>query len=101
VRRYIAELAQATRTRKEVLLGASARAAVWLSRSAQALAFLEGRRFLVPEDVKRVAHAVLEHRLLLEPRARLSGLTPKTVVDDALEATPVPLSPALSPPPGP
>ena len=101
VRRYVAELAQATRLRKEVLLGASARAAIWLARAAQARAFVEGRRFVVPEDVKAVAHAVLDHRLLIEPRARLSGLTPGAVVSEAIEQTAVPLSPALAPPPGP
>jgi MoxR-like ATPase len=101
VRRYVAELTQATRERKDVLLGASARAALWLARAAQANAFMEGRRYVIPEDVKRVAHAVLDHRLLLEPRARLSGLTPRAVVDEAIERTPVPISPALAPPPGP
>lgn len=101
VRRYVAELAQATRERKDVLLGASARAAIWLARAAQTHAFFEGRSFVVPEDVKKVAHPVLDHRLLLEPRARLSGLSAHAVVADALERTAVPLSPALAPPPGP
>jgi len=101
VRRYVAELSLATRERKDVLLGASARAALWLARVAQAQALSSERRFVVPEDVKAVAHAVLDHRILLEPRARLSGLTSEAVVDEALEKTPVPISPALAPPPGP
>jgi len=100
VRRYAAEIAQATRERKDVLLGASARAAIWLARTAQSRAFSEGRRFVVPEDVKHVARAVLEHRLLLEPRARLSGLTARAVVEEVLESLPVPISPSLGPPPG-
>jgi MoxR-like ATPase len=102
LRRYMAELVQATRERKDVVLGASPRAALWLSRAAQAHAFLDGRRFVIPEDVKAVAHPVLDHRLLLEPRARLAGLTPAAVTDDVLEQTPVPVAPAANaPPPGP
>jgi MoxR-like ATPase len=100
VRRYVVEIAEATRARKDVLLGASARGAIWLARAAQAHAFAGGRRFTVPEDVKRVAHAVLEHRLLLEPRARLSGGTARAGADEVLEQVPVPISPALAPPPG-
>ncbi|MBI3723921.1 AAA family ATPase [bacterium] len=101
LRRYVAELVEATRGRRDVLLGASPRAAIWLARAAQARAFLEGRRFAIPEDVKGVAHAALDHRLIIEPRARLAGLSAARVTDDVLEKVLVPISIAGVPPPGP
>jgi len=101
IRRYVAELVEATRGRRDVLLGASPRAAIWLARAAQARAFVEGRRFAIPEDVKECAHAVLDHRLIIEPRARLAGLTAARVTDDVLEKVEVPVAIAGVPPPGP
>jgi MoxR-like ATPase len=101
LRRYIARLTEATRERRDVALGASPRAALWLARTAQAHALALGRRFIVPEDVKAVAHAVLDHRILLEPRARLAGLTAAAVTTEVLERTPVPIDVADSAPPGP
>jgi MoxR-like ATPase len=94
IRRYVVDLAEATRARKDVVLGASPRAAIWLARASQALALASGRRFVLPDDVKAAAHPVLDHRLILEPRARLAGLTARAVVEDVLERTPVPVAPA-------
>src|SRR5690606_26132689 len=96
--RYVAELAAATRAPDGVVLGASPRAALWLSRAARARALFEGRAFVLPDDVQALAHAVLDHRIVLEPRARLSGVTPAAVVERALERTPVPVLPAGAPP---
>jgi MoxR-like ATPase len=101
LRRYAVRLTEATRERRDVALGASPRGALWLARAAQAHALVEERRFIVPEDVKAVAHAVLDHRILLEPRARLAGLTPKAVTTEVLEKVPVPLDTAGVRPPGP
>jgi MoxR-like ATPase len=90
----VAKVAEETRTRSDVVLGASPRAALWLARAAQAFALAQGRRYVLPDDVKAVAHHVLDHRLILEPRAKLAGLTARAVVDDVLERVPVPVVPA-------
>jgi MoxR-like ATPase len=101
LRRYAVQLTEATRDRRDVALGASPRGALWLARAAQAQALVEGRKFAIPEDVKAVAHAVLDHRVLLEPRARLSGLTAPAVTAEVLDQVPVPVETRGAPPPGP
>lgn len=96
--RYVAQLVRATREAEGVQLGASPRAALFLVRAARAWALLEGRDYLIPDDVHAVAHAVLDHRVIVDPRSRLGGRTPATVVDEALGAVPVPLAPQDPPP---
>jgi MoxR-like ATPase len=91
VRRYIVDVARATRTAEDVQLGASPRAALALQRAAQALAGLEGRAFVLPDDVKGLATAVLAHRLVLHPEARLRGRTAGDVVRLALGRVPAPV----------
>jgi MoxR-like ATPase len=98
LRRYVASLVAATRTAEGVVLGASPRAAIWLAAAARVRAFLDGRDFVLPDDVQAVAHAVLDHRLILDPRARLSGRNAADVTDEALRAVSVPLEPQGSPP---
>jgi MoxR-like ATPase len=100
LRRYVAQLVEATRAAPGVVLGASPRAALWLAQAARAHAFVAARGFVVPDDVQAVAHAVLDHRLILDPRARLAGRTGQTVTDEVLGLVPVPLVPD-APPPGP
>ncbi len=85
VKLYIALLVEETRRHPLVRLGASPRGAIALARLASALAVIEGRDYVVPDDVKTAAHAALDHRIILKPEARLSGTEPSTVVDDALE----------------
>jgi len=97
--RYVGQLVEATRDADEVVLGASPRAAIWLYRSARALAFMEGREFVLPDDIQAVAHAVLDHRLILEPRARLAGASAHSVVEQVLRRVAVPLLPTPDPPP--
>ena len=75
---------------RSVQLGCSPRGSLMLFRAAQARALLEGRRFAVPEDVKRQAVAVLAHRLGLETKARYSGVAKQDVVGEILDATAVP-----------
>ncbi|MCA8923798.1 MAG: MoxR family ATPase [Planctomycetes bacterium] len=96
--RYVAQLTRATREAEGVQLGASPRAALFLVRAARAWALLEARDFVLPDDVHAVAHAVLDHRVLVDPRSRLGGRTPKTVVDEVLGKVPVPLVPQDAPP---
>ncbi|WP_456480983.1 AAA family ATPase [Oceanithermus sp.] len=90
LQRYVVAIVRATREHETVELGASPRAALALQRAAMAAAALLGRDFVLPDDVKRVAHPVLEHRLLLRPEVRLEGVRPEHVVEAALRAVAVP-----------
>jgi len=90
VGRYVVALAAATRRHSSVRLGCSPRGSLMLFRSAQARAILEGRSFVVPEDVKAQAVAVLAHRLGLETKARYTGVAKADVVREILESVSVP-----------
>jgi MoxR-like ATPase len=91
VSRYVVALLRHTRGNDRLVLGASPRAGIALLRLAKALALVERRDFVTPEDVRAVAPHVLPHRLLLAPEARAAGLAAEEAVSAALEATPVPL----------
>ena len=71
-------------------LGASPRATVFLMATAKAFAALDGRDYLIPDDVKAAAPAVLRHRLLMRPEADLEGITPDRVVAEILAGVEVP-----------
>jgi MoxR-like ATPase len=71
-------------------LGASPRATVALYRVAQAAAVLAGRAFVIPDDVKSVAQAVLAHRLVVDLDRSLRGATPESALASILESVPVP-----------
>ncbi len=85
VERYAVALVRATRDHPDVRLGASPRASVALYRAAQAAALLAGRDFVLPDDVRAIAPAVLEHRLLLDIDRELRGATAAGVVASVLE----------------
>jgi MoxR-like ATPase len=88
--RYVADLADATRTHGSIQLGCSPRGTLSLFRAAQARAFLEGRDYVVPEDVKAEALPVLAHRLGLETKARYAGVSRESVVREILGRVVVP-----------
>ena len=90
VRRYLVQVARATRADPDVRLGASPRATLALHRAAQAWAAIHGRDFVVPDDVKDLAVPVLAHRLVLDPQAKFSGATAQQVVADILRAVRIP-----------
>ena len=90
VRSYVAQLAAATRRDPRLSLGASTRAAIALVHAAQACALLDGRDYIIPEDVQHMAQAVLCHRLVLDPEARMQGVTAEQVVKTILRETRVP-----------
>ncbi len=92
VRLYILELVHATREHGDVHLGGSPRASIALFRTAQALAAIAGRNFVLPDDVKRMVLPVLGHRLILRPESRIRKISPATVLNDILGevAAPVP-----------
>jgi len=91
VRSYVATLTAQTRAHPALLLGASTRAAIALIRAAQALALLDGRDFILPEDVQHMALPVLCHRMVLSPDARMKGLTTERVMRAVLDTTSVPI----------
>jgi MoxR-like ATPase len=87
---YIAGIARRTRDWPALTLGASPRAAVHLMQLAKAMAAMDGRDYLLPDDVKGAAAPVLRHRIVLTPEADLDGLTPDQVIADVLAAVDVP-----------
>jgi MoxR-like ATPase len=91
VRTYILQIVHASREHEDVLLGGSPRASIALFRTAQALAAIGGRDFVLPDDVKRMAHPVLAHRLILKPESRLRKRTSAMVVQDVVGDTAVPV----------
>ena len=84
---YIVALADTTRSHPQLKMGASPRATRGLYRAVKVWAAMEGRDFVTPDDVKALAHPVLEHRLVLESGARFSGVTAKTLLDEVLDRT--------------
>jgi MoxR-like ATPase len=90
VRGYVATLVRATRVLADIELGASPRAALALFRAAQAHAAIRGRDYVLPDDVKAQAPAVLRHRLFLKADAQMRGRTTSAVVSEVLARTPVP-----------
>ena len=87
---YIVDIARATRTSPSISLGVSTRGATALLRAARAWAWLSGRGFVTPDDVKALAHATLVHRLGLRPEAELEGVDVAQVLASALGSVPVP-----------
>ncbi len=93
IRKYLLDIVQATREHDDVHLGGSPRASIALFRTAQALAAISGRNFVLPDDIKRMALPVLGHRLILRPESRLRRVTPASVVNAILAEASVPVLP--------
>jgi MoxR-like ATPase len=91
VRRYIVHVVRATRDHQAVELGVSPRGTLALYRTAQALAALRGRKFVIPDDVKYLAPPVLTHRLIISPQTRLRGRRPEEIVAEIVDTVPVPV----------
>ena len=90
VREYIVGLIEATRSHEDVFLGASPRASLGMFRAVRALALLQDRDYVIPDDVKDLAYSVLGHRLILAPSARMRGLQTVQVIDGLLGLVAVP-----------
>ena len=91
VRAYIWASAAASRRSGALQLGISTRAAISLLRAAQARALLEGRDYVVPEDVQRMAEPVLAHRLVLSPEARMRSMTAERILANVMGSVQVPV----------
>lgn len=87
---YIADLAEATRDHELITLGLSPRGTLALCRMSKAAAFVEGRDYVVPEDIKKVFGDVAGHRMVLESRARYEDKTSREILDEILDTVPVP-----------
>jgi MoxR-like ATPase len=99
VQRYVVSLVGATRNHPDLRLGASPRASLHLLRAARAAAALDGREYVLPDDVQALVPAVLAHRLLPTAQAQLNRRTPEAVVAEIVQRTPVP-DPFATKPPG-
>jgi len=90
VKKYIVDLADATRQHPEAALGVSPRASINMMKGGKAFAMLQERDYVVPDDIKMLATPMLAHRVLLTPSARMREVTQETVIADALRQVPVP-----------
>jgi MoxR-like ATPase len=87
---YIIDLVEESRKHKSVRLGGSPRAATALQTASTAIALIEGRSFVIPDDVKRISKQVLAHRIILRQEAVLDGVTQQAVVDEIVKSVKVP-----------
>jgi MoxR-like ATPase len=86
VKEYIVEIIEETRKHQNVRIGGSPRGAIALFVAASALALMEGREYVIPDDVKRVAPHVLNHRIILNPEAELDGVRSLDVIQEILKS---------------
>jgi len=90
VKWYIVNLVNHLRRSRRITYPPSPRATISLYKGARALAFIEGRDYVIPDDVKQIAFYALNHRVLLKPEAELEGISISSLIRDALELVPVP-----------
>lgn len=90
VKRYIVEIVRATRDNSDVYLGSSPRGSLGLFRAGQAMAAMQGRDYVLPDDVKFLAEYVLAHRMVVQPAARLRSLSADQIVHEVMANLPVP-----------
>jgi len=90
VKRYIVEIIRATRESADVYLGSSPRGSLNLFRASQARAAIQGRDFVLPDDVKALAEPVLAHRMVVDPSARLRDISASLIIEEVVKSLPVP-----------
>jgi MoxR-like ATPase len=90
IKQYIVQLVEATRKHESAYLGASPRGSLALFRTTQAFALLDGRDFVIPDDVKALSYATLGHRIIVSPAARVKGITAADIMADCTARVPVP-----------
>jgi MoxR-like ATPase len=90
IKRYIVNLVNATREHADVYLGASPRGSLALYRTGQALAAIQGRDYVIPDDIKALAEVTLAHRIIVSPSARIKNVDTRDVVRELLSEVPVP-----------
>lgn len=87
---YIVEIVSRTRKNEQVDVGASPRGSLALFKLSKAIAILNGRDFVIPDDVKNIAKMALSHRIILKPEPWIRGVKPEEIIDKILSSTPVP-----------
>jgi MoxR-like ATPase len=90
VKEYIVRLVRATRRHPDVYLGASPRGSLALYKTGQAHAAINGRDYVIPDDIKALAMVTLAHRLIISPSARIKNVDPRAVIQEILDSIPVP-----------
>ena len=90
IKQYIVQVVEATRKHESAYLGASPRGSLELFRTAQAMALLDGRDYVIPDDVKLLAYPTLGHRIIVSPAARVKGVTAADIMSDCATRVPVP-----------
>jgi MoxR-like ATPase len=90
VERYIVEIVRSSRTHQDVEIGASPRGSLAMIKLSKAKAYLGGRRYVIPDDVKAVAVSALSHRLILKPEQWLRGGKTAAIIEEILRKVPVP-----------
>jgi MoxR-like ATPase len=91
VQEYIVHIIRATRNHNHVYLGASPRGTLALYKSAQAFAFLKGRDYVIPDDIKFLAVPTLSHRIIMNGESRMKGFKPEAIVESVIKSVPVPI----------
>ncbi len=87
---YIAQLTETTRGSNQLFLGASPRASIGILMAAKALAAINGRDFVTPEDIKESLRPILKHRLILTPEKEIEGITVEQIIDEIIEQVEIP-----------
>jgi MoxR-like ATPase len=90
IKQYVVDLTFATRENDSLYLGSSPRGSLGLFRTGQAYAALQGRDYVLPDDIKALAEVVLAHRVMVNPSARLKQVTPRRVIGDLVRRVPLP-----------
>jgi MoxR-like ATPase len=90
VKEYIVTIVDGTREHPDVYLGSSPRGALTLYRVAQARSALDNRDYVIPDDVKALAHSALAHRIIISPSARIKGINAHDILDEIISKIPVP-----------
>jgi MoxR-like ATPase len=90
IKEYIVALVGATRKHPDIYLGASPRGSLALYKTSRARAAVEGRDYVIPDDIKRMAEPTLSHRLIVSPSARIKNVDPRAVLNEILDSVPVP-----------
>lgn len=91
VAEYIVQIVRRTREHQDLFLGASPRATIALTQAAKAYALVEGREYVIPDDIKHLVQYVLGHRMILNPEARMAGASMVTVLQSVLQQVKVPV----------
>jgi MoxR-like ATPase len=87
---YIRDIVLASRAHEKILMGGSPRASIYLMKAAKALAAIQGRYYVIPDDVKYLAPKILNHRIIVKPEYELENVTPHDLIVELLETVEVP-----------